>query len=1165
MLCALLALLLMPLAVAEEPEVMDIPVDAPVGEVGAFDLPFCEDDASLLEAQDAIDGTDEPPEVPSGGNGNDVASGTRDGSVPGMGDVGAGNGDDKPEGTVGDWSDGDGNGTAPGNQAGDATGTNDVEAGNGDDKPDGMVEGPQGEDAGTASDDPDDGGTNADDGTAGDDLPGDSSPIAGEQAPQDPGIRFAATTDTIGVGEKIDLGAQYVPAAEDGESLPLRYEAIQSRKYVSVSASGIVKGLKKGSAEIRVSAEDGTEATYSIRVAKAPTSIKLNAKKVTLGYDAEAEVGMPFQIKAKLSSGSASSITYSGYSQKVLSVDPEGRVMPVGTGSTTVTAKTFNGKKAKLKVTVQKAPDGVSLNASALTLGAGDGYALTAAIPAKTTSDLTFDSSDPDCVGVDPKTGHVTALSEGTADVTVRTFNDKKAVCAVTVVGSPDGVGLTDPFDAPLDGSMRQMGVKETLQLKAHPTLNGAPLDGTLKYECAPSKIASVSKAGLVRAKKKGRATITVTASSGAKATLELHVVKAPGKITLAASMRTLGYDASLPEEERGEHFSLSPKLPGGTASAISYSYNSDVVSVAPDGTVTALSMGTTKITATTFNKKKASCTVTVVPAPAEISLDRQSAVIAVGQRFALKSALPVGTASALKWESDAPECVAVDGSGTLTALAEGEAKITAETYNGHLATCDITVLPSPSSLEVSPAAVAICVGESDIALDAVFDVGRLDGGVTFKSGSTKIAKVGPMGVITGVKTGKTSIRVTSYDGKLVKSIPVNVYAAPKWVSLGDRVQTVDLGGTLKLNPTFPKGQASGVTYESADKSIATVDANGLVSGEALGNTEVTVRAYKVEDHCRIDVVPPAAEVRMAEEVSITETLYSDFDIAVLDGEGEPYRGPVEVRFEPEGAAVWSDGRLLGKKPGRAVMRVTASGVTASCEIDIAAYRSHHPVLSVAHRGASGYKPENTLEAFRYAATLGADAIELDVHTTLDGIQVVHHDRDFTVKKVRYVIAETEYSVLKKAKPSLCTLEEALDVIRETSIGLHLELKENADGGKCVQFVEDHGMKDRTVYFSFYENCLKDVYDADHGAFLGKSLMEPPPLEEVRRMKEEFHLSFLVASRKTTMKSDIDAWHNMGLNVCIWTVNDKKLVKKFCDMNVDYILSDYPEYCVRVR
>ena len=108
-------------------------------------------------------------------------------------------------------------------------------------------------------------------------------------------------------------------------------------------------------------------------------------------------------------------------------------------------------------------------------------------------------------------------------------------------------------------------------------------------------------------------------------------------------------------------------------------------------------------------------------------------------------------------------------------------------------------------------------------------------------------------------------------------------------------------------------------------------------------------------------------------------------------------------------------------------------------------------------------------------------------------------------------------------------------------------------------------MEDRTVYFSFYDPQLRQVYGADPTAFLGKSLSYSPKDAETQRLKDDLHLSFLVAYRKTTTRANVDAWHGMGLKVCIWTVNDRKEAKKFSDMGVDFILSNYPNYVADAR
>lgn len=60
-----------------------------------------------------------------------------------------------------------------------------------------------------------------------------------------------------------------------------------------------------------------------------------------------------------------------------------------------------------------------------------------------------------------------------------------------------------------------------------------------------------------------------------------------------------------------------------------------------------------------------------------------------------------------------------------------------------------------------------------------------------------------------------------------------------------------------------------------------------------------------------------------------------------------------------------------------------------------------------AHRGASAYAPENTMEAFELAAKQGADGIELDVHVTKDGEVVVTHDERLIVSATEAVLLRT--------------------------------------------------------------------------------------------------------------------------------------------------------------
>ena len=99
-----------------------------------------------------------------------------------------------------------------------------------------------------------------------------------------------------------------------------------------------------------------------------------------------------------------------------------------------------------------------------------------------------------------------------------------------------------------------------------------------------------------------------------------------------------------------------------------------------------------------------------------------------------------------------------------------------------------------------------------------------------------------------------------------------------------------------------------------------------------------------------------------------------------------------------------------------------------------------------AHRGASGYAPENTLEAFALAITQGADGIELDVQLTKDGIPVVIHDetidrvtekkgwvKDYTLKELKKLtVLKDKFPEYSAAK--IPTLEEVLDAVKASGI-----------------------------------------------------------------------------------------------------------------------------------
>lgn len=120
----------------------------------------------------------------------------------------------------------------------------------------------------------------------------------------------------------------------------------------------------------------------------------------------------------------------------------------------------------------------------------------------------------------------------------------------------------------------------------------------------------------------------------------------------------------------------------------------------------------------------------------------------------------------------------------------------------------------------------------------------------------------------------------------------------------------------------------------------------------------------------------------------------------------------------------------------------------------------------------------NTLAAYELAAKKGADMIETDARMTKDGVLIVNHDEDVKGydefgKEVRYVISETDYSVISKISlfkervedNKIPTLKEALHLAYYTGMCINIDLKEGlTNAERIAKLVVSMGMRGRTVY-----------------------------------------------------------------------------------------------------
>ncbi len=230
----------------------------------------------------------------------------------------------------------------------------------------------------------------------------------------------------------------------------------------------------------------------------------------------------------------------------------------------------------------------------------------------------------------------------------------------------------------------------------------------------------------------------------------------------------------------------------------------------------------------------------------------------------------------------------------------------------------------------------------------------------------------------------------------------------------------------------------------------------------------------------------------------------------------------------------------------------------------------------IAHRGASGTCPENTLPAFQRAVELGAPMVELDVQLTRDGIPVVIHD--WTLDRTtsgrgsvrRHTLAEiARLDAGRWFGPAFSgtRVPRLADVLAAIPIRINVELK--AAGAdelehRVLETVEDARALGRVVFSSFDASSLERMRALSRTADLAV-------LWTGRTIAKALALADRVSARSVHLRKSgraaaaIAAGHAAGLSMRVWTVNAPADFARLTDAGADGVFTDYPERFLQTR
>jgi glycerophosphoryl diester phosphodiesterase len=254
------------------------------------------------------------------------------------------------------------------------------------------------------------------------------------------------------------------------------------------------------------------------------------------------------------------------------------------------------------------------------------------------------------------------------------------------------------------------------------------------------------------------------------------------------------------------------------------------------------------------------------------------------------------------------------------------------------------------------------------------------------------------------------------------------------------------------------------------------------------------------------------------------------------------------------------------------------------CQSEKEFIHSKDNFILVAHRGASGYAPENTLPALRKAIELGANYLEIDVHQSKDNHVVAIHDfdvdrttdgsgdvKDLTIDEIKELDAGSWFNP-KFAGTKIPTLQEVIDILNE-NVKLIIEVKGGSEEypgieENIVSIVKQNRIESQVIFKSFNLEVLE---------LFKKLAPEIPRLYVFVLHFSELNLTldkwidftdiydnpadaqYFQAHRWFITESLIEKAHANSIKIIVWNVNTEDEIKSILNLGVDGIETDYPD------
>jgi glycerophosphoryl diester phosphodiesterase len=212
----------------------------------------------------------------------------------------------------------------------------------------------------------------------------------------------------------------------------------------------------------------------------------------------------------------------------------------------------------------------------------------------------------------------------------------------------------------------------------------------------------------------------------------------------------------------------------------------------------------------------------------------------------------------------------------------------------------------------------------------------------------------------------------------------------------------------------------------------------------------------------------------------------------------------------------------------------------------------------IAHRGASGYEYENSRAAFRRAVMLDADGVELDVHATVDGALVVHHDPEIPGAGPIALLTRAEARQVRIPNgETLPLLSEILDLVGDRDVWVEVKTLPGMHDRALLETIDRGPAPHRYAVHSFDNQIIQRI--GETRPELRRGILLSEHVDDPAAAMRAVGATTLWQDWRQIDRELVTRVHDAGYTVIAWTVNEIGDLERLVRLGVDGLCGNYPD------